>query len=125
MNQDKYISADNDPLQTSVFIAAQSQINSEFQRHRDEWITNQEAIGDELKELTLIMAHLKALQFGLDHLKLWLTYQLRRYQVRHHIMADLKTITVLQAEAERTSNQKWAQVLNDWEQMERRHLKKL
>lgn len=59
MNQDKYISADNDPLQTSVFIAAQSQINSEFQRHRDEWITNQEAIGDELKELTLIMAHVQ------------------------------------------------------------------
>ena len=125
MNQDKYISADNDPLQTSVFIAAQSQIDGEFQRHRDEWITNQEAIGDELKELTLIMAHLKALPFGLDRLKLWLTYQLRRYQVRHHLMADLKRLDTLQAEAEKISNQKWAQVLNDWKQMERRRLKKL
>ena len=128
MNQDKYISADNDPLQASVFIAAQSQINgelNEFRQHRNAWIDNQQAIGDELKELTLITAHLKTLPFGLDRLKLWLTYQLRRYQVRHHLIADLKRLDTLQAEAEKISNQKWAQVLNDWKQMERRRLKKL
>lgn len=128
MNQDKYIQADNDPLQASVFVAAQAQVQDntrKLQRRINAWADHQETIGDELKELTLIMAHLKALPFGLERLKLWLTYQLKRHQVKQHITDDLKRVERLQIEAEKLGNARWSRIFKDWYKMEQRHLKKL
>lgn len=128
MSKDKYIQADNDPLQASVFVAAQAQVQDntrKLQGHINAWADHQENIGDELKELTKINKRAKQLPLGLDRLKLWLTYQLKRRKVRQHIRADLKHVKSLQIEAEKLGNARWSRIFKDWHKMEQRHLKKL
>lgn len=125
MSKDEFISVDHDPLQTSEFMDAQAVSNSSFYRHRAEWLNNQDIISDELDELVLLLTRIHLLLFSIDRLKLWLTYQLKRYQLRRHLKDDLKRLDALRTEAKRINDHKWAQILKDWSKNERRRLKKL